>query len=113
MTCWTTRECTCAPRNVAPSAIASYHACAASLCGYLADHGMPDHPVGITRERVEAYLADLGEGVSAATVARHFRSLQQLFRWLLSDGEISRSPMERMDRPQVPEQPVPCSTWKR
>ena len=34
-----------------------------------------------------------------ATVAKHYRSLQQLFRWLVEDGEIPRSPMERMSPP--------------
>jgi site-specific recombinase XerD len=39
-------------------------------------------------------------------VAKHYRSLQQLFRWLVEDGEIGHSPMERMRPPAVPEQPV-------
>jgi integrase len=48
--------------------------------------------------------------VRPATVATHYRSLQQLFRWLVDDGEIERSPMERMRPPAVPEQPVPIVT---
>jgi site-specific recombinase XerD len=47
---------------------------------------------------------------SPATVAKHYRSLQQLFKWLTEDGEIPRSPMERMSPPSVPEQPVPILT---
>ncbi|MEO9238763.1 MAG: hypothetical protein ABI418_11805 [Jatrophihabitantaceae bacterium] len=31
-------------------------------------------------------------GLSPATVAKHYRSLQQLFKWLADDGEITRSP---------------------
>jgi site-specific recombinase XerD len=77
---------------------------------------MPSTVTGIAREHVEHYLADLADQVvgrgrqparmSPATVAKHFRSLQQLFVWLVDDGEISRSPMERMRAPAVPEQPV-------
>jgi hypothetical protein len=33
--------------------------------------------------------------------------LQQLFKWLTDDGEIPRSPVERMSPPSVSEQPVP------
>src|SRR4051794_36789124 len=55
---------------------------------------------------LEAFLAALADRVSPATVAKHYRSLQQLWRWLVEDGEIPRSPMERMRPPQVPEQPV-------
>jgi site-specific recombinase XerC len=36
--------------------------------------------------------------------------MQQLFRWLVEDGEIPRSPMERMRPPAVPEQPVDILT---
>lgn len=40
----------------------------------------------------------------------HYRSLQQLFRWLVEDGEITDSPMARTRPPQVPEQPVDVFT---
>ena len=43
-------------------------------------------------------------------MAKHYRSLQQLFRWLDEDGEISGSPMARMRPPAVPEAPVPVLT---
>lgn len=68
---------------------------------------------------METYLAAMFERkaqnrqgtVSPATVAKHCRSLQQLFRWLVDDGEIGRSAtMERMRPPAVPEQPVPLVT---
>lgn len=68
---------------------------------------MPTTPAGIAREHLEHFLADLHDQVAPATVAKHYRSMQQLFSWLVDDGEISRSPMERMHPPAVPEQPVP------
>lgn len=94
-------------RNVADSTIDSYRRCAVSLIKFLDGNGMPSTAAGVAREHIEAYLARLTEVVAPATVAKHYRSLQQLFRWLLDDGEIARSPMERMKPPQVPEQPVP------
>ena len=42
-----------------------------------------------------------------ATVANLYRSLQQLFAWLVEDGEVAVSPMARVKPPAVPEQPVP------
>jgi len=47
---------------------------------------MSDGASTIAREHVEQYLADMR---------------------LTDDGEIPRSPMERMSPPSVPEQPVP------
>ena len=74
---------------------------------WLAEQGMPTDAATVTREYIEAWLADLHQRLSPATVARHYRNLQQLWRWLIDDGEITRSPMERMRPPAVPEQPVP------
>lgn len=94
-------------RNLAASTITSYLKVAENLLAYLVAQGMPTTAEGIAREHIESFLADLTDRVSAATVAKHYRSLQQLFRWLVDDGERDRSPMERMRPPSVPEQPVP------
>lgn len=71
---------------------------------------MPTRVASIRREHVEHFLAELFERVSPATVAKHYRSLQQLFKFLVDDDEIPASPMERMAPPTVPEQPVPILT---
>ena len=63
---------------------------------------------------METYLAARSERkahnregtIRPATVAQHYRSLQQLLRWHVDDGETDRSPLERMRPPSVPEQPV-------
>ena len=41
---------------------------------------MPTSAAGIAREHLEAFMAALSDRVSPATVAKHYRSLQQLFR---------------------------------
>jgi site-specific recombinase XerD len=97
-------------RNIAPATIKSYLTVGSNLVTYLVGKGMPTSASGVHREHLEAFLADLSERVSPATVARHYRSLQQLFRWLVEDGEIPSSPMERMRPVQVPEQPVDVFT---
>jgi site-specific recombinase XerD len=94
-------------RNLSPRTIASYTATGEEFRAWLTAQGMPTAAAAITREHIEAWLADLHARLSPATVARHYRNLQQLWRWLLDDGEITRSPMERMRPPTVPEQPVP------
>jgi site-specific recombinase XerD len=92
---------------VAPSTIASYVRCTENLTDYLVKAGMPTTVGRVTREHVEAFLADMSDRLSAATTAKHYRSLQQFWKWLVDDGEISVSPMARMKPPAVPEQPVP------
>ena len=95
-------------RGRSSATIASYLSVGESFTEYLSANGMPNEAATVAREHVEQYLADMRErGLAPATVAKHFRSLQQLFKWLTDDGEIARSPMERMSPPSVPEQPVP------
>ncbi len=97
-------------RNVAPATIASYLRVGANLLSYLREQGLPTSAAAVSRGHLEAFLADLADRVSAATTAKHYRSLQQLFRWLVEDGEIDVSPMAKMRPPQVPEQPVDVFT---
>ena len=93
-----------------PGTILSYLNVARAFHAFLVQQGMPTAVTSITREHVEHFLADLFNRTAPATVAKHYRSLQQLFRFLVDDGEIAHSPMERMSPPAVPEQPVPVLT---
>jgi len=79
-------------------------------CQYLVTAGMPTTASGVHREHLEAFLADMGDRLAAAIVAKHSRSLQQLFRWLVDDGEVDTSPMAKMRPPAVPEKPVDVLT---
>ncbi len=48
------------------------------------------------------------ERTSAANQAKHFRSLQQFWRWLVYvEGELDVSPMATLRPPHVPPKPVP------
>lgn len=94
-------------RNRQPSTIDSYLTVGNAFCAYLPTAGLPTAATEIRREHVEHYLADMQGRVAPATVAKHYRSLQQLFRWLAEDDELPVSPMAKMSPPSVPEQPVP------
>jgi site-specific recombinase XerD len=93
--------------NLSPGTIDSYSRVGRDLLAHLQRNGMPTAAGAVTREHLETYLGQMLDRVAPATVAKHYRSLQQLFRWLVEDGEISVSPMARMRAPRVPEQPVP------
>lgn len=94
-------------RNVRPATIASYLTVAGAFCAHLAAAGLPEGAGEVRREHLEQYLAEMHARLAPATVAKHYRSLQQLFRWLVDDDEIDVSPMAKMRPPTVPEQPVP------
>lgn len=83
-------------RRRQPATISSYLTVGRTLNRFLVAKGMPTKVSVITREHLEHFFADLHKRVSAATAAKHYRSLQQLFKFLVEDGEITSSPMERM-----------------
>lgn len=71
---------------------------------------MPTRADAITREHLEHFLADeqsrprrrtRGEAttIAPATVAGTYRSLQQLWRWLVDEGEATTNPFDRMKPP--------------
>lgn len=77
------------------------------LTAFLSDHGMPTDVAKITREHIETFIAGQVARNAPATAAQRFRSLQQFFKWLESEGEVTTSPMARMRAPAIPEVPVP------
>lgn len=93
--------------NKSPKTIETYLAAAGQLVDFLNERGMPTEAPAVRREHVEAYIADLVEHWKPATASNRYRALQQFFGFLLDEGEITSSPMERMEPPKVPEQPVP------
>lgn len=89
--------------------ITSYLMVARSLDGYLEQTGMPRAVASIKREHVEAWLAAMADK-APATRAKCYRSAQQLFRWLIEEGEVTVSPMVNMRPPKVPDKQVPLLT---
>lgn len=77
------------------------------LADFLADRGMPTDPQHIHREHVEAFIVHrLDSGLAASTVGAEYRRLQQLFRWLEDEDEISTNPMAKMRPPAPDTEPV-------
>ncbi len=64
-------------KNASRGTIDSYLTVGRAFCDYLAAAALPTGATAVRREHVERYLADLNDRVSAATTAKHHRSLQQ------------------------------------
>lgn len=90
-------------RNRAKRTIQNYVEAGEQFAAHLGDRPLAE----ATRADVEGYLAEVLDRHSASTAANRFRSLQQLFKWLVNEDEIDVSPMAGLSQPHVPEQPVP------
>jgi integrase len=90
-----------------PKTLRVYGDAARLLIDFLIAHGMPTAADKITREHVETFILDQVERYAPATANQRYRSLAQLFKYLVEEGEIASSPMARMKPPSVPEIRVP------
>lgn len=87
--------------------INSYRTAVSQLADFVASKGMPTRIGRIKREHVESFIVHLLETRSPSTAANRYRSLQQFFKWVVDEGEIRTSPMEKMRAPSVPEPIIP------
>lgn len=97
--------------NKAPSTIRTYLASVQALEADLRANDLSVEINDVNKRVLEGFFARMVEGKAAASyVAKHFRQLQQYFKWLAAEQEIPQSPMLGMKPPAVPEQPVPVIT---
>jgi site-specific recombinase XerD len=91
--------------NKSPRTVETYSEAVRLFGEFLKAHGMPTDPTAISREHVEAFIADLLANWKPATANNRYRALQQFFTWLEEEGEIPGTPMRHMRPPKVPETP--------
>jgi site-specific recombinase XerD len=63
----------------------------------------PDDPLAVRRSQVEEFIAVELERNSPSTARIRFVSLRAFYNWLVAEGELERSPLERMRPPKVPD----------
>jgi site-specific recombinase XerD len=93
--------------NRSPKTIRSYIDSARLFECFLRDAFGVTLVAGTNRDHIESFIEDQLARWKPATAAVRYRSLQQLFKWLTDEGELSTNPMARMRPPAVPEVPVP------
>lgn len=64
-------------------------------------------PESVRPRHVREFIAEVIEQTSAANAHTNYRALRTFFRWLESEEEIERSPMDRTKAPFVPDKPIP------
>ncbi len=94
-------------QRASPATISTYAIAARQLASFLAETGMPTAPPAIRREHVEAWITGLLERWKPNTAHNRYRGAHAFFRWLVAEGEIRDSPMDRMKPPRLPEAPPP------
>lgn len=89
-------------RNRSPRTISSY----VEAARLLSEHAHHRDLLELTRGDIEEFLAHQLECHRPTTAAVRFRSLQQFYRWALTEELIETTPMAGLSPPSIPEQPV-------
>ena len=93
--------------NYSPKTIVSYIHTAELFSTFLADEGASPMVEALSTTDVEAFMEDQLGRFKPSTAATRYRDLQQMFKWLINEGEIDTSPMAKMRPPKLGEIPVP------
>lgn len=92
-------------RNLSPRTIENYSDSVAKFTAWCATHKRPTSPAKQKPADIVAWLADMLEaGTASSSTATHYRNLQQWFRWLLREEEITADPMVHLKPPKIDEQ---------
>lgn len=95
--------------NKSPRTVQTYGEALRLFDEFLVARGMPLAVAHIRREHVETFMAELLARYRPATASNRYRSLNLFFSWCVAEGEITRSPMQRMQPPLFPSSLPPCS----
>ncbi|MCC7367075.1 MAG: tyrosine-type recombinase/integrase [Chloroflexi bacterium] len=93
--------------NRSPATIRIYMTSVQQLGAFLDAQKMPLVLAHLTREHVEEYIADVLKRNKPASAETRYRGLKAFFKWAEEEGEITTSPMAKMKRPTVSENPPP------
>jgi site-specific recombinase XerD len=96
--------------SLRPTTIATYGVAVEQMSDYLEAAGASTDASAITRDQVEDFIAHLRATRSPGTAHNRYRALRTFFAWLVDEGELERSPMDRMRPPVLPEAPPPVLT---
>jgi len=67
----------------------------------------PEEPADVTVSHCRAWIGYRIATTSPGNGHADYRGLHSWFAWLLTEGEIDAHPMDRMNPPNVPDQPAP------
>ena len=93
--------------NLSPKTILGYTFGVQKFADFLKAHGWPTTVTEITRQHVEAFMSHISQTSKPWTAQTRYRDLQQFFRWQVELGELAVSPMDKLNKPRLSEEPVP------
>lgn len=85
-----------------PRTLETYEAALLRAHQYLAQQGMPLQVAGLSREHLESWLTSLRGRYAPTTIQLWGTVLKGWCTWLVAEGHVTRSPLERTRIPSAP-----------
>lgn len=67
-------------------------------------------PTDVQPIHIRLFIAELIKRTSPGNAHTNYRGLRTFFNWMVDEGELDRSPMDRTKPPILPEKPIPVVT---
>jgi site-specific recombinase XerD len=91
----------------APRTIELYSQSVRYFSRWLTDRGREPVLDELTRHAISAWLAELAETCEPSTIGTRLRGMRRFCRWLVTEGELEKSPTDGIEIPNSPDKPVP------
>ena len=89
--------------NKAGNTVRIYTLAAHQMATWMGDQSQPVNPTQVEPRHVRDFIATVLDRTSPGNAHTTYRSLRVFFRWLVTEDEIDRTPMDRTKAPIVPE----------
>ena len=93
----------CKVNELSPRTIDDYGQKIGAFIAFCNSQGAKE-PTQITPNHVRVFLLVLRERIKASSVHDYYGCINRFFNWLVSEGILDNSPLERMKPPRVPKQ---------
>src|SRR5918911_3168022 len=94
----------------APCSIELYGQSVRYFSRWLTDRGREPVVDELTRHAIAAWLAELAETAEPSTVGTRLRGMRRFCRWLVTEGELEKTPTDGIEIPGPPDKSVPILT---